>query len=503
MSYQALTALTTREAESDATLARFAHTAVLDGVEPFDDLDALSLEPCPPDALRANESRRRRLLIVADAVAIAFALAAVLSGFGLHPSAVASVIAVPSLMLLFKFAGLYDHEEVRLRHSTLDEAPLLLQLSGLLVLALTILRPAFSSHSIGPEQMALLWAALFAGVVSCRTVARAVARRVVEDERCLLIGELGQAERISRRLADSRARVEVVGCVAADDLVIPGGTRVAPGVPGVIRDLVHEFGIHRIIIAPESASDDGALDLIRVARAVGVRVSVLPRILQVVGSSTAFDEIEGMSLLGVPRLGLSSSSRLLKRAFDLTLTSLGLVLLSPILIAIAAAIKLDSQGPVFFRQVRVGRGGRHFRIIKFRSMVAEAEEQKEDLRRLSVAGDGLFKVPDDPRVTRVGAILRSTSLDELPQLLNVLRGEMSLVGPRPLVTEEDAQVQGLDRSRLRLTPGMTGPWQLLGSRVPLDEMVEIDYLYASHWTLWLDLKILLRTVTHVLRRGNM
>jgi len=135
-------------------------------------------------------------------------------------------------------------------------------------------------------------------------------------------------------------------------------------------------------------------------------------------------------------------------------------------------------------------------------MVADAELLKETLRSLNEAGDGLFKIVQDPRVTRVGRFLRRTSLDELPQLLNVLRGEMSLVGPRPLVTDEDARVLGLDRSRLHLTPGMTGPWQVLPARVPMQEMVGIDYLYVANWSLWADLKILLLTVRHVARRGN-
>jgi lipopolysaccharide/colanic/teichoic acid biosynthesis glycosyltransferase len=174
----------------------------------------------------------------------------------------------------------------------------------------------------------------------------------------------------------------------------------------------------------------------------------------------------------------------------------------PIIAAIAVAIRLDSKGPIFFRQVRVGRDGGHFRIYKFRSMVVNAEEQKDHLRGLNEVGDGMFKISDDPRVTRVGNILRKTSLDELPQLFNVMRGEMSLVGPRPLVTDEDAQVLGLDRSRLHLTPGMTGPWQVLGARVPMQEMVGIDYLYVASWSLWADLKLLLRTVRHVARRGN-
>jgi lipopolysaccharide/colanic/teichoic acid biosynthesis glycosyltransferase len=172
------------------------------------------------------------------------------------------------------------------------------------------------------------------------------------------------------------------------------------------------------------------------------------------------------------------------------------------LAAIALAIRLDSKGPVYFRQVRVGRDGRHFRIFKFRSMIVDADAQKDKLRALNEVGEGMFKISHDPRVTRVGAFLRRTSLDELPQLFNVLLGQMSLVGPRPLVVDEDALVLGLDRSRLHLTPGMTGPWQVLGSRVPMREMVGIDYLYVANWSLWFDVKLLLRTVRHVLRRGN-
>jgi lipopolysaccharide/colanic/teichoic acid biosynthesis glycosyltransferase len=178
------------------------------------------------------------------------------------------------------------------------------------------------------------------------------------------------------------------------------------------------------------------------------------------------------------------------------------VVVAPVIAAIALAIRLDSKGPIFFRQIRVGRDGRQFSILKFRSMVVGAEAEKDRLRAMNEAGEGLFKLTNDPRVTRVGDVLRRTSLDELPQLFNVIRGEMSLVGPRPLVVDEDAQVLGLDRSRLHLTPGMTGPWQVLGSRVPMQEMVEIDYLYVSTWSLWLDVKILLRTIKHVVQGGN-
>ena len=246
--------------------------------------------------------------------------------------------------------------------------------------------------------------------------------------------------------------------------------------------------MHRIIIAPTTTDTRHVVDFIRVAKSVGVRVSVLPRIFEVVGSAVEFEDVDGMTMLGIRRFGLSRSSRVLKRTFDLVLGSFVLLILSPLFLAISLAILVDSRGPIFFGQLRVGREGGHFRILKFRSMVPGADARKDDLRSINEAGDGLFKITNDPRVTRVGRFLRATSLDELPQLLNVVRGEMSLVGPRPLVLDEDAQVVGLDRSRLHLTPGMTGPWQILGTRVPMQEMVAIDYLYVANWSMWLDLQ---------------
>ena len=185
---------------------------------------------------------------------------------------------------------------------------------------------------------------------------------------------------------------------------------------------------------------------------------------------------------------------------DLAGATICLILLAPALLVLAIAIKLDSRGPLFFLQPRVGRGGRTFKIFKFRSMVHGADRAKAQLRRQNEAEGGLFKIREDPRITRVGRLLRHTSLDELPQLLNVLMGHMSLVGPRPLVLYEDALIEGWQRRRLAVKPGMTGLWQIFGSsRIPMHEMVKIDYLYGANWSIWLDMKILLRTVPYVLR----
>jgi len=245
------------------------------------------------------------------------------------------------------------------------------------------------------------------------------------------------------------------------------------------------------------------LNLVRTLKAVGVRVSVLPRLLEVVGSSVEFDDLHGVTVMGVRRFDLTRSSAAFKRAFDLLGAMLGLLAVSPLLVVIAVAVKLEDGGPVFFAQQRVGRHGQRFRMLKFRTMVPNADALKDSLRHRNEAKEGLFKIAEDPRVTRVGRLLRRTALDELPQLWNIVRGEMSLVGPRPLVLDEDLRIEGWHRRRLELTPGMTGPWQILGpARVPLREMVAIDYLYVANWSLWTDIKILLRTVPHVLgRRG--
>jgi lipopolysaccharide/colanic/teichoic acid biosynthesis glycosyltransferase len=181
-----------------------------------------------------------------------------------------------------------------------------------------------------------------------------------------------------------------------------------------------------------------------------------------------------------------------------------ITLLSPLFALIALRIKLEAPGPVFFRQERIGWRGRRFRIYKFRSMYIDADQRKHDFGALNKhAEDGptMFKIREDPRVTPFGRTLRKWSLDELPQLINVVRGEMSLVGPRPLIIEEDRHIVGHGRRRLDLTPGLTGLWQVVGrSDIPFAEMVTLDYLYVTNWSLWGDLKLLARTLPAVTRR---
>jgi exopolysaccharide biosynthesis polyprenyl glycosylphosphotransferase len=331
-----------------------------------------------------------------------------------------------------------------------------------------------------------------------------IALRLSPTERCLFVGDDASAATIRSKLACHRGVKAKM--VAHLDLskVSSWSTDASSSHRLVeIRDLARELDVHRAIIAPRSADAGETLDLVRTLKAIGVRVSVLPRLLEVVGSSVEFDDLHGVTVMGVRRFDLTRSSSVVKRAFDLAGASLGLLAVSPILLGLAVAIKLDSRGPVFFRQLRVGRHGKRFHVYKFRTMVPDAEALKDSLRDRNEAREGLFKIADDPRVTRVGSLLRKSALDELPQLINIIRGEMSLVGPRPLVVDEDERVEGWHRRRLELMPGMTGHWQILGpASVPLREMAAIDYLYVANWSLWTDIKILLRTVPHVIgRRG--
>jgi lipopolysaccharide/colanic/teichoic acid biosynthesis glycosyltransferase len=202
--------------------------------------------------------------------------------------------------------------------------------------------------------------------------------------------------------------------------------------------------------------------------------------------------------LGQPR---SRTERALKRSFDLVGGAVLLIVLAPVWLIISLLIKADSPGPILFRQRRIGQYGVPFRMFKFRTMADGADTRKAALLHMNEAAEGLFKISGDPRLTRTGRWLRRTSLDELPQLLDVISGRMSLVGPRPLIPQEDSQITGAHRSRLSMRPGMTGVWQVNGaSTIPIREMVDLDRDYIKRWSIWLDMKLLLRTASHVVHR---
>ena len=451
----------------------------------LDEADHAQTIPESLATVRRRERIFRRALVCADALAAGLAVLAAFDLSGKYAVRAGYLWVVVLMVVLAKAQGLYDRDELLIRKSTLDELPRLVSLATLLAMLLWVSRHFIVIGAPGTETLVALWLLLLASIFIARVGARMIATRLAPAERCLFVGDAVTAERFRTKLAEA-GKCQIVAAVVPEQL---GHAEEA------IRALISEFDLHRIIIQPTSdLPEANSLDLVRAAKATGLRVTLCPGVLTVVGSSVVFDDVWGMPLLGVRRFGLTRSSAVLKRGFDLTIILLASVVGLPLMALIALLIRLDSSGPVLFRQRRIGHGGRQFEILKFRTMVEGAEAMKAQLRA-QIGTDGLFKIVDDPRVTRLGHWLRKSSLDELPQLFNVLRGEMSLVGPRPLVLDEDEQITGYHRRRLNVTPGMTGQWQILGStRVPLHEMIMLDYLYLANWSLWTDIKILVRTV---------
>jgi exopolysaccharide biosynthesis polyprenyl glycosylphosphotransferase len=465
-------------------------------------VDAVIQEGSPRDVVARRDRRFRRTLGVADLCSALLALVLCVNVLGDDQLTLGVLAGLPLVLIASKLGGLYDRDELVVHKRTLDEAPALLQLATLYTLTTFMLQDLIIDGPLGRDQAAVLWVSLFVFGIAFRRIARFVASRTVPSERLLLIGDAGTYARLEDKLAASGVDAKIVGRMSLQR--ISDFTRdERPVDERTLRTLARDLDVHRVLVVPSQTNPQVTLDLVRTVKALGIRVSIVPHVFDVVGHSVVFDDICGMTLLGVREFALPRSSLVLKRTLDLVGGTIALIAAAPVLLVLTALIKLDSRGPVLFRQERIGRDGQRFRICKFRSMVPDAEARKEELNDLNEA-DGLFKIENDPRVTRIGRILRRTSLDELPQLFNVLRGQMSLVGPRPLIAVEDRDIKGYDRQRLHLTPGMTGHWQIMGSsRVPMHEMVKIDYLYVTTWSLFEDLKILARTVPYMLARRGM
>ena len=459
--------------------------------------DPASLDEQRRERIRRRDAVHRRALAVADAVAVALTLViatAVMGEDSLTPSIAGVLVGV---ILLMKIAGLYDRDEHMLHKTTLDEIPAIFQVATLSAQLLWLAGDLVAHGQLGRRQIFGIWMLLIVLIVIGRALARYLARRVTPTERCVVLGDEEAADLFRGKLQiNPSVGATFVGRIPLE-VTANGGGSPSPLVPPDLRHILAAEQVDRIVVAPGRLDPDALMHFVHELRASNVAVSVLPATPPVPGSSSEVDQLHGLTLLGIHHFQMGRSSRFLKRSFDLVASSLLLGLLSPLLLSIAIAIRIDSRGPILYRQRRIGRDGVPFEILKFRSMFDGAHARREELRELNEA-EGLFKIDTDPRVTRVGRILRRWSLDELPQLLNVVRGEMSLVGPRPLIPEEDSLVQGLYRRRLELAPGITGYWQALGaSRIPLYEMVRLDYLYVANWSLWNDVRILFRTVPFV------
>ncbi len=360
-----------------------------------------------------------------------------------------------------------------------------------------------SGLEVAVPQYAITTLLVWLGLVADRfTVDRFVAWvRPPEDSaaRTLFVGTAEQCAQVAAgpTFCDRREFASV-GFV---DVNVPPSVESRGHVVEIERAL-HESGAETVVVC--GYFPDGLFHtVIEAALAAGCQLLSVPRATRIAGVHPTTVWRQGQALVELTAPTLKGWQLGLKRAIDVVGSALGLVVLSPLFAVIAARIKLDSPGPVLFRQERVGREGRRFRILKFRTMMADAEQRREALQERSVYTDRrLFKVPDDPRITKLGSWLRRSSLDELPQLVNVLKGEMSLVGPRPPLPSEVALYEAHHYARFDVKPGMTGPWQVNGRNEIRDfeKVVELETAYIRNWSLYVDLKLLARTVPAVIRR---
>jgi exopolysaccharide biosynthesis polyprenyl glycosylphosphotransferase len=489
------------------------HEPVFGRVQDADERTLAPARPKPVDVPRRRGWLVRRMLLLADVfgLILAFLLSQSVVSAATHAQAVRDtaffVLAIPVWVIAAKINRLYDGDEERADHSTVDE---LVAVFNLVTLGAWLFFVTLEVTYVGRPQVAELvvfWGASIFGIVLARALARGYCRRRVEYlQNTIIVGAGDVGHVVARKMLQHREYgINVVGFVDSAPRQPKSGIEHIPllGELDDLATLVELFDVERVVFAFSNDSHLDTLRLIRQLKDQHVQIDIVPRLFEVLGPNVGLHTVEGMALIGLPALDLSRSSKLLKRVVDLVFASAGLLLLAPLLLAISLAVKRTSPGPVFFRQVRMGERDRTFRIFKFRTMVVEAEDLKSsllDLNKHRSEDPRMFKVAGDPRVTSLGRFLRRYSLDELPQLLNVLRGEMSMVGPRPLILDEDRFVRNWARERLSLKPGVTGPWQVLGaSEIPFDEMVKLDYLYVTGWSLVNDIKLVLRTVPAIFR----
>jgi exopolysaccharide biosynthesis polyprenyl glycosylphosphotransferase len=369
--------------------------------------------------------------------------------------------------------------------------------AGLLATAgvAVVLHRATGSPEISPAQLVTIALATLVLVPLGRGCAHLALRgRPGTRTRVLIVGSGVVAEQILQHCSHDPG-VEVVGMVDDD----PAEGSVVLGPIAAVLPICAQFGVDRVLVTFSRSHPADTIDKLRSLHGT-VPISVVPRYFELMTYRSQVDEIDGVPMIDIaPRL-LGWGPRLVKRSLDIVVSALTLLIVSPVLVAACVAIKCSSPGPVLFGQTRIGRGARPFTIWKLRTMGVDAEDERDALAPQSMADGPMFKMEQDPRVFRVGGFLRRTSIDEIPQLFNVLRGEMSLVGPRPFIPEESESFGGWAAKRYEVRPGVTGLWQVSGrSDLSHDQLQRLDYLYVASWSIFWDLRILWKTPGAVLR----
>jgi exopolysaccharide biosynthesis polyprenyl glycosylphosphotransferase len=436
-------------------------------------------EPATERSRFWRDARRRRMLALADVTAAAAASIVIASSTS---HAFYALVLLPAWVVIAKLLGLYDRDHVAIRHLTIDEAPAIAAWAGIGIGGLALILPQTPAGSVESAATAVAFGVAAVGDLVLRGLARWLWRVTTDREVTAVVGDGSLAQMIRRKLElfpdmhlellDDADSLPFDGLVGKVDRVILAADSIEPGQVGGLVALCRERQVKLSVISPLHG------------RAGPVRLS----------------RVADLPVLEYETWDPSRSTAMIKRTFDVFASSLGLLVTAPLFPIIALAIKLDSRGPVFFNQARAGLDGRPFAMHKFRTMVADAEDRLADVIRLDDLRDPVFKLSDDPRVTRVGRVLRRVSLDELPQLWNVLRGEMSIVGPRPEQVELVERYRPEHRFRLAVKPGITGPMQVFGrGDLSFNERLAVELDYIENLSLARDLRIIAETVPAALR----
>jgi exopolysaccharide biosynthesis polyprenyl glycosylphosphotransferase len=481
--------------------------------------EKLGLSPAPPPAPTVEASRHvvrshyrdrdfalRRMLLLADMLGLWLAVGVAMAIPGGHAATFADALwllpTLPLWAILFRTYGLYRRPIRRFEPTHLDDVSSLFHALLVGSLGLWLYYKLIPAPRLDFEEVAIFGMLSLPLIAGLRVALRVVNLRRQGPERVFAVAPPEDVRTLRRKLEHHpEYEMALVGAVSCEE---------GAGEPGLPLDcnleeveaLLATGQIDHLVVRLDASciAQAQVQELMHACHREGVRFGCFPGVRTLLLPGTELNHIEGMGILTSNPPILSRTSRAMKRCLDLVVAALLLALFALPMALIALAIKLDSKGSVLYRQTRVGKDGRRFKLFKFRSMVVGADRMDEEMMERSADPDWLV-MAEDPRVTRVGRFLRRNSLDELPQLWNVVRGEMSLVGPRPLSERDDKGVHGRLRHRLDLVPGVTGYWQVLGrNNIPFKEMLEVDYAYIASWSAWYDLKLLLRTVPAVIRR---
>ena len=439
-----------------------------------------------------RDSYRRRMLVAADVLSALLVCGAVAALTDDHGATLVSLAYVPAWVVLAKLQGLYDRDHRTLRPLTVDEAPRLLTWALTGTLGLGLLMVMTSTDTFDRVFAGVFAVAIVSGMF-LRALARFVWRRIIPPERVMIVGD-GALARAARRKLElfPDTHVRVVNMVPTE-IARPSGEDSV--------DLLS--GVNRVILASQHLDEDVVTRFVRVCRELEIKLSVVPPVRGMFGTAVELRHIADLPVVEYNTWRASRSTLLLKRVLDVSVALLASIVLLPVAALVALAVRLDSRGPIIFSQRRSGRYGRPFKIYKFRTMVCDAEARLPELVSLDLLPEPVFKLERDPRVTRIGRILRRTSLDELPQLANVLKGEMSLVGPRPEQVELVERYGPEQRFRLDVKPGMTGPMQVFGrGALTFEERLAVEREYIENYSIGRDIVLLALTVAVVAgRRG--